>query len=993
MRSSGFVGSVRAVCVGLVLLAGCRPAPTEPPPKSASPEPADTIAVEETVSVEDILAASDLPTVQEAPVAADPLGATVHRLSNGMTVYIATDRQAPSFYGWIAVRAGSRHDPPDSTGLAHYLEHMLLFKGSQGLGTVDHASERPHLKRIRVLYDELAEAPEADRQRILGEIDAETQQVAATAVPNEISRLYASLGVMYINAFTNKDRTVYVQRVPTNRFAAWAKVEVERFSRPVFRLFYPELEAVYEEKNRGLDSAWRPLWTLSNEGLFPEHPLGRQTTLGSVEHLKTPAFGNMVAFFERWYVPNNMAIVLAGDVDASVLPALEEAFGGMKPQALPESLPGSLPRVKGRIAKEFVSREEEVVEVSWRTTEAEHEDRAALAVLATLISDTDTGLLTTQLERPAKVQWAYGDATQYREAGSFSVLASPVPGQSLEDLEALVRKTVASIGTVTDAQVEAAKLDLEVQRAMDAESPYASVRRLVDAFVRHRDWSDVVAQDEAVKSVTRADVLAVAERYLGEDSVVVFRRRGEPELPKISKPEITPLDLDASRESAMAKEIKQMPAPPLTPAWVEAGTHYEERSIPSGRLIATKFDRNDVFRLTYAWRRGTHDAAALCFALDVQARSGSQERSADELQAALYALGAEVGFSCGSTESSIRVRGLDRNLEATLAVLDEWFGRANIGKEELAKHLAVELEARRNRVAREDTLADALREHARHGKRSAWKEPLSNRALKKLSPRQVQRVVEGVFDHQHDVLYSGRRSADDIAGLVARGTRHKKTTPFPKRSIDRREGVHVWVLHREQAKATVKVELPGAPVREETRPLHELFGSYLSGIGGIAFREIRTKRSLAYAVSAGVSDGRPGDDTILWGSMQNQSDKVAEAVPQMLDVLRTEGLEPERFGEARQGVLERYRGARVSPRSVPYVVHDWHHAAYTQDPRPARMKGAEAASIEVVGKEAATLSQGPVMVIIVGDTNAIDMASLRKLGTVHEMKADDLFSY
>jgi predicted Zn-dependent peptidase len=546
-----------------VLLAACRTG-SSPSAETTELPAAASAAVDRGPSVEDILATSDLPEVQEAPLAADPLGATVHRLSNGMTVYIATDRQAPSFYGWIAVRAGSRHDPPDSTGLAHYLEHMLLFKGSEGLGTVDHARERPHLDRIRALYDELAEAPEAERKRILAEIDAQTQHVAATAVPNEISRLYASLGVMYINAFTNKDRTVYVQRVPTNRFAAWAKVEVERFSRPVFRLFYPELEAVYEEKNRGLDSAWRPLWTLSNEGLFPEHPLGRQTTLGSVEHLKTPAFGNMVAFFERWYVPNNMAIVLAGDVDTSVLPALEDAFGGMEPRPLPDALPGTLPQVEGRIVKEFVSREEEVVEVSWRTTEAEHPDRAALAVLSTLISHADTGLLTTQLKRPAKVQWAYGDVTQYREAGSFSVLASPVPGQSLEELEALVRETVGSIETVTDAQVEAAKLDLEVRRAMDAESPYASVRRLVDAFVRHRDWSDMVAQDEAVKSVTRADVLAVAKRYLGDDSVVVFRRRGEPELPKISKPEITPLDLDSSRESEMAREIKALPASPLS---------------------------------------------------------------------------------------------------------------------------------------------------------------------------------------------------------------------------------------------------------------------------------------------------------------------------------------------------------------------------------------------------------------------------------------------
>src|SRR5690606_38174607 len=131
------------------------------------------------------------------------LGVTIHRLKNGMTVYISTNREQPRVSAWIAVRAGSRHDPPDSTGLAHYLEHML-FKGSDELGTLDAAAERPHVERIAALYAELRrESDEERRKAIFASIDAETQKSARYAIPNEFDQLYARLGITGVNAFTS----------------------------------------------------------------------------------------------------------------------------------------------------------------------------------------------------------------------------------------------------------------------------------------------------------------------------------------------------------------------------------------------------------------------------------------------------------------------------------------------------------------------------------------------------------------------------------------------------------------------------------------------------------------------------------------------------------------------------------------------------------------------------------------------------------------------
>jgi predicted Zn-dependent peptidase len=216
--------------------------------------PPEATQVDASEDASDVLARSDLPELVESPLPGDPMAATVHRLSNGMTVYISTDRQKPRFNAWIAVRTGGRNDPPDSTGLAHYLEHML-FKGTDELGTLDMESERQHVEKVAELYDRLRDADEQERERLFLQIDAETQAMAKAAIPNEFDNLYATLGINGVNAFTNEDATVYISNVPSNRLDAWARVEAERFQDPVFRLFYPELEAVYEEKNRSVPEA------------------------------------------------------------------------------------------------------------------------------------------------------------------------------------------------------------------------------------------------------------------------------------------------------------------------------------------------------------------------------------------------------------------------------------------------------------------------------------------------------------------------------------------------------------------------------------------------------------------------------------------------------------------------------------------------------------------------------------------------------------------
>ena len=219
----------------------------------------------------------------------DPLKTRIYTLKNGLKVYLSVYKDAPRIQTFIAVKAGSKNDPSNATGLAHYLEHMV-FKGTDTYGTKDFKKEEVEIKKIENLYEEYRQTKDdAKRKNIYHKIDSISGVAAKYAIANEYDKMLASIGATGTNAFTSFDQTVYVNDIPSNQIDTWLKIEAERFRKPVLRLFHTELEAVYEEKNRGLDNDGNKVYEALFDGLFKNHTYGTQTTIGTIDHLKNPS--------------------------------------------------------------------------------------------------------------------------------------------------------------------------------------------------------------------------------------------------------------------------------------------------------------------------------------------------------------------------------------------------------------------------------------------------------------------------------------------------------------------------------------------------------------------------------------------------------------------------------------------------------------------------------------------------------------------------------
>ncbi|MEM9458812.1 MAG: insulinase family protein [Myxococcota bacterium] len=985
--------------LALSAVVGCRQGPSTPP-ADAAPTPAPAVAAVDTAAprVDAILAGSDLPQTLETPLPDDPMGVTIHRLSNGMTVYISTERQKPRFSAWIGVRAGSRMDPPDSTGLAHYLEHML-FKGTDEYGTLDPEKEAPHVAEVEALYRKLRTTEDRSaRTSILAQIDEQTQAMAQYAVPNELSRMYGTLGVEGINAFTSFERTVYIGDVPSNRLEAWATIEGERFKDPVFRLFLPELEAVYEEKNLSLDNPYRRVREALYQALFPEHPYGTQTTIGKSEHLKNPAYGDMVDYFDRWYVPNNMAVALSGDIDPkTALPVLEATLGTLKPKPVPLPHAGKLPPVPGRVFGQVEADGEESVTLAWHAPPAGHPDEVVFEVMDRVLDDDRVGLLNVELELTQKVPEAGSYVTTQREAGAYVVWAQARADQQPEQIEAMVKEVIGKLrrGEFTDKDVSAVKLQETVSIKRDLEWPGARTSKMMSAFIEHRQWADVVEHDRRFQQVTRDDVIRVANQYLGENFVVVAKRKGKPEFPKLDKPAITPVKIDPSRKSKFARMIETMPASVLEPEWVKTGDHYERRSLPAGDLISAKNDRNDLFSLTYTQKRGYRKEPYLCYALELLELSGAGDDDAESLQKQLYALGTSVWTYCNAETSGLVVNGLDSQLEASLAILDRWLASPRFDAAVLRRLHDNTVSERRDGMDKDWLLTSALNDYAKYGKRSAWLQHPSNRALQKARPAKLRRLITSFLDHEHRTLYFGTRGADAVVSVVARGNRHRKIGDTQIRRYRRVEGPTIVFLHKDGAKANVRFTIPRGPLPRELRPTARLLSEYLSGnMSALVFQEIRESRGLAYSAYSNYSVGRrPVDDSSLAGFMSTQADKTPEAVQTFLELLRTSEIQSERLQTSKAAVDQEYRSTRIDPRWINRWVMSWDELQEKEDPRPWEWRSIEALTVQDVGKFAEGFVDAPVIIAIVGDRSRVGLESLKKIGPVEEMAVEDLFSY
>ena len=918
--------------------------------------------------------------VQPQPLPDDPMGVTIHRLRNGLTVYISTDRTLPTITTHLIVRAGSAYDPHESTGLAHYLEHML-YKGTQRLGTTDYAQEKPHLDRIAQLYAELRR-PGADTAPITEAIDQESQRAAAYAIPSDYWNVFQAIGGNHQHGWTSRDHTQFTTTIPKNHLAQWAKLEADRFAHPVFRMFPTELEAVYEEKNRSVDDPWRRTYDAYMAAMYPRHGYG-QPLLGEIDHLKRPAYGDMVAFFERYYAPANTALVLCGDVDASVLPLLEQELGAWQHEPGLAHEERTIEPLEGRSEVAVVVPSDEGVWLAWRTVKAINADRDALEIADRMLADEGGGgLLRRDLLQDQRVAEAGSELTFWREAGDWRVHADALAGQSLADVEKLLLATVHKLarGEFSDQDLATAVQAAAIAEDRERETDDGRAAVIDRAFDLGDDWAHVVSRRARYQALTRADIMRVATHYLGDDYLVVKKVKAVSSPLRLAKPKLTPLTLDASRKSALATEILAMRTSPIEPVAVAAGKDYTR----TGDTIAVANHRNGLAAVTFAYDFGRIDDRLACFALDLLDHAGIAGKPAADVQRELHALGLTVTHACGKLRSSIAVEGPDANLDAGLALLRAQLGAAVIDGKTLAAAIEKAKTERANQVADPGQLVHAFEDYVRDGASSDELVVATTAQLAATRPAKVQALLRAYLALAHRTSYFGPRAAPD----VSLGEATKKPVARPPAKL--RTGTGVYTIDLDRAQTALALTWPRPATTPDARALGRLYLEYATWL---MWDEVRDARGLAYVTAGGYAPSTLAvDQAALFASASTQADKAHDTLDALLRAVDMP-IDPARFARAQQILDEIYRNDRVPPRELGQRLLDWEDQGEPTDPRAARAAKIAATTLAALEAWRKQVTTGPKLISIAGRVEVLDQSKLKQLAPVIPVPASKLFGY
>ncbi len=939
-------------------------------------------------------------------VEGDPLETRIYRLENGLKIYLRVNKDAPRIQTLIAVKAGSTYDPPETTGLAHYLEHMM-FKGTDEIGTLNWEKEKVLLREISDLYEKHRATDDTLQKKLIyAKIDSVSAEAAKYAVPNEYDKMVSSLGAKGTNAYTSHERTVYMNDIPVNEFEKWLKMENERFSKLVLRLFHTELETVYEEFNMSQDDDSQRAYYAMLGGLFPNHPYGTQTTLGKAEHLKNPSMVNIHKYWNTYYVPNNMAMCLSGDINPEkTVQMIDSYFGTYKPGELPELNLSEGKPIDDPVVKEVYGPNYERVSLAYRFDGVNSRDQILVTLVDMILNNAAAGLIDLDLVQKQKVIKAGCSPTFMKDYGYHRFYGIPRQGQTLDDVRDLILEEIDKVkeGEFDDWLVQAVINDLKLSRIRSLESNYGAASAFVHSFTNDIDWIDYLQFHDRLEEITKEEIMEFAEKRYQDNYVIVYKKTGkDTSIVKVKKPEITPVPLNRESHSEYFKQFTDIPSGKIEPVFVnfkEDISNINFRDKVDFRYI--KNPANGIFSLYYIIDLGKNHNIKLPLAVEYLKYIGTEKYSAEELQKELYKYGIDFNVFTGEKRSYVYITGLKKSFEKGVELLEHILSAAKPDQQAYDNMIAGILKKREDAKKDKNVIMwQAMLNYGKYGSHSPFTNILSEEKLTNTKPAELIDIINGLFSWQHKIFYYGQHSEKEVKEIL----HQKHQTPaelkeYPEPTIfNESENTEnkVYVVDYDMVQAQILLVSKDEQLNPEIIPYARLYQEYFgAGLSSVFFQEIRESRALAYTAMSVFSIPREKKKPhFVYAYAATQADKMIEATDAMLELLNEMPKAEIQFNAAREAIRKKIETERIIKKGIYWtwlsnrdmgIDYDYREDIYQKVEKIDLNKMDTFFNKHIKGKK--------YNFLVLGNKKTLDMEGLTKLGEVKVLELEDIFSY
>jgi len=814
----------------------------------------------------------------------------------------------------------------------------------------------------------------------------------------------ATIGAEGTNAFTSNDVTCYVEDIPSNEVDNWAKIQADRFQHMVIRGFHTELEAVYEEYNIHLTDDTDKQFNALMAKLFPTHPYGTQTTIGTQEHLKNPSITNIKEYFRKWYVPNNVAICMSGDMNPDEV--IDKYFCEWAPAEsveqpqFPELEPITSPQ-----DTTVIGLEAENLWLGWRFGKGNSLQGDTLQVIESMLSNGTAGLIDLDINQQMKMLQAGGGCDLLMDHSIFVLMGTPREGQSLDEVRQLLLDEVDKLkrGEFSDDLLPSVINNLKLQYYNALESNQARARMYMSTFINGTPWEQEVQSLDRVSKMTKEEVVAFANRHFQDNYVAIYKRQGVDQTQKkIDKPQITPIPTNRDMMSDFVKQVKETEVPPIEPRFVDFKRDLTFSSTENGLpVVSVRNTLNGRFQMAMHYEFGEESDLRYGYAADYLNYLGTDSLTAEQLRQQFYKLACSYGIYVGPRSINVSLNGLSENMPQAMALLDHFMQNARVDTTAWMMYCAQTAKQRADRKHDQQMNFQYLVQYGLYGDYNPYRNSLSDAQLVATDPQELLDLLKNLSQYEHTILYYGPMSEKELSQAVAQAHqvpaelkpvpegRHYVLQPTPQNEIllapFDAKNIYMRMIHNEQR-----------PWNADEAPLHALFNEYFGGgMNTIVFQELREARGLAYNAYAAYRDPQYVDEPeFFFTHIITQNDKMMDCVRQFHQILDSIPESDNAFNIAKEALTKRL----ASQRNTKFgLINAWIVAKnmgidYDLDERIYNALP-DITLKDIVEFERQQMARKTYRYIILGDERDLDLAGLLEYGPLKRVSTEEIFGY
>ena len=937
-------------------------------------------------------------------------GLKAFKLPNGLSVFVWEDETVSDVYGMVAVNAGSKDDPEQYTGLAHYLEHMM-FKGTDKIGALDWEKEKPIYEQIIAKYDERATTTDPEKRKLISkEINQLTLEAAKYNFSSEFSGLTQNIGGEGLNAGTGVDYTLYYNSFPPNEIYKWLHLNSERLINPVFRGFQQELETVYEEYNLYQDQLDDRISEFINATVYSGSPYAR-AIIGLPDHLKNPQLSQLIRFYNTWYVPENMALILVGNIKTSeIIPLVRETFGRLENRPVPAKTSLTVQPVNGR--KEInakMSRMPRVV-LSFPGITASSKDEIALEICGSILSNSSRTGLIDKLVLNGDLMAGYIRIDSKNEAGTIQINATPYYDtnqrrfESLKSVEKTLLNEVKNLqsGNFSEDLVLSIKSEMIRMYDLYMESPFIKSYYIASVFLAGKDMGELLEYKELVGGVTIDEIKTVATKYFGDNFYAIHLNEGKPsKAAELEKPDLEAIVPIRDAKSQYAKEFELLPVKYAKPQYANMSDVEIRKINDLSKLHYTHNPENDVFTLILRYGIGTEKMPKLALAAPLMNNAGIMgQMDAQGVKQLLSSLGATARYSVNDSYLTVTMNGFEQNLEESCNLLMRQIFLPQLDEKQLDNIKGSHYQMRRMEKNSTESLSDALLEYLLYGNESGYIDRLALSEIAELTVSNLAGEFQRATDYEAEIHYVGSLSIDEVHEILSNNlplkTGEKSTTsPEIKNRVSYSENTIYFLPDNDAQQSNIYFFIEGNEYQKEIDPYREAFNQYFSGgFSALVLQEIREYRSMAY-FAGGVYriPEIAGKKGYFFGKLGTQADKTIDAIDVYMDLLTNMPEYADRMGNIKSYLKETALVEKPQFRNASMIYQNWRLRGYDKSPAETNMSVIENMSFNDIVNFYNTYIKGrPVTIGISGNPKMIDLKVLEKYGKVVRLNSSKVFS-